>query len=150
MEMLAGQREHVEFCLKTHSLVWRDKAMTKCAWRHSPRKVARVGFSVGAGERPALLRACSACGLGRYPHPLSGEVMLSRADDQFPKLRGKGRLPPNKTRQPRMGKDSRGKSVPVMGRAPAGSEANLSPHLLIPSPGKALPSRDWPLSALHK
>lgn len=63
MEMLDGQPEHVEFCLETHSLGWGDKAMTKCAWGHSPRKVARVGFSAGAGERPTLLRTCSACGL---------------------------------------------------------------------------------------
>ena len=59
-----------------------------------------------------------------------------------------GRLPLNKTGQPRMRKEGlRGKSVPIWGRALAGSAAKLSSRLLITCPAtgpeKALPSRAW-------
>lgn len=63
--------------------------------------------------------------------------MLSRAyfQGQFPKLEAEGHLPPSKTRQLRTEREGlSGKGVPVLGRAPAGSESNLSSRVLISCP----------------
>ena len=121
-----------------------------CPGVNIPRKAAGEGFSAGRQEAHVVAGAWPSVIWG-ISSSSSEEGRLSRADCQgpFPKLGAEGRLPPNKTGQPRMGKEGlRGKSVPIWGRALAGSAAKLSSRLLIitcpaTGPGKALPSRAW-------
>lgn len=85
---------------------------------HTPRQAVRGGVLGRGGWEAHVLGSTqpSVC------PPLSGEVTLARADCQgrFPRLRGKGRLPPNKMRRPGTGRDSMGQVCARPGQGPNG------------------------------